>query len=206
MSRSPAFSYRGCLFAALLHLLGGLLTVVAFALAAGCFLEAADPPARADAIVILGGNVERVRRGIALYEEGFAPVVVFSGGQLKDVGLACSSAQLSLEAALELGLPEGAAVIAPEAQSTYEEALNLRCLVAAHGWGSLIVVTDPFHTRRAGRTFRALMPETTVYVSAAPNPDHDPAHWWENERGLIAVVDETIKIAFYWAKYGIAPL
>ena len=206
MHRAPAFSVKGCLLAALLHLLGGLLFVVAFALAAGRFLEAADPPARADAIVVLGGNVDRVRRGIALYEGGFAPTVVFSGGQLKDAGLACSSAQLSLEAALELGLPEGAAVIAPEAQSTYEEALNVHKLVRERGWRSLIVVTDPFHTRRAGRTFRALLPGVEVHVSAAPNPDHDPARWWQSERGLLAVINETIKLAYYWLKYGIAPL
>jgi uncharacterized SAM-binding protein YcdF (DUF218 family) len=203
----PTLSRKGCLLAAALHLFGGVLVIGAFVLTVGRFLTAADPPGRADAIVVLGGgDPNRVYHAVSLFDQGFAPTVVFSGGQLKDVGLACSSAQLSLEAARELGLPEGAAIIAPEAQSTYDEAVNLRRLSEERGWRALIVVTDPFHTRRAGRTFRALLPGVTVHVSAAPNPDHDPARWWQNEYGLLAVVDETIKLAFYWVKYGIAPL
>ena len=142
---------------------------------------------------------------MALYEAGYAPRVVFSGGKLYQVGLDCSSALLSLEDARRLGLPEEVALISEEAQSTYDEAVNLRRLSEEQGWGSLIVVTDPFHTRRAGRTFRALLPGVTVYTSAAPDPDHDPARWWGNERGLLAVVNETIKLAFYWVRYGIRP-
>jgi uncharacterized SAM-binding protein YcdF (DUF218 family) len=203
----PTFSHKGCLLAAASHLLGGLFVVVAFVLTAGRFLAVADPPARADAIVVLGGKgAHRAYHAVSLFDQGFAPTVVFSGGQLKDVGLACSSAQLSLEAARELGLPEAAAIIAPEAQSTYDEAVNLRRLAEGRGWRALIVVTDPFYTRRAVRTFRALLPGVTIHVSAAPNPDHDPARWWQNEYGLLAVVNETIKLAFYWVRYGIAPL
>ena len=199
-------SARGCLLAAGLHLLGGLLVLAVFGLTAGRFLVAAAPPVSADAIVVLGGgDPNRAQYAVDLYNEGYAPLVVFSGGTLVDLGLACSSAQLSLEAAQQLGLPEEAALIAPEAQSTYDEAVNLQELAAERGWRSLIVVTDPFHTRRAGRTFRALLPGVVSHVSAAPNPDQDPARWWANENGLVAVVNEMIKLGFYWARYGIPP-
>ena len=196
----------GCLLAAALHLLGALLVAGLLALTAGRFVEATDPLTSADAIVVLGGGrPNRAEHGVALYEAGYAPRVVFSGGKLYQVGLDCSSALLSLEDARRLGLPEEVALISEEAQSTYDEAVNLRRLSEEQGWGSLIVVTDPFHTRRAGRTFRALLPGVTVYTSAAPDPDHDPARWWGNERGLLAVVNETIKLAFYWVRYGIRP-
>jgi hypothetical protein len=49
------------------------------------------------------------------------------------------------------------------------------------------------------------LPDTTIYVSAAADPNYDPAHWWQTEEGLIAVFNEVIKLAFYWAKYGITP-
>ena len=198
---------KGCLLAAALHLLGGLLILSMFALFAGRFLVVDDPPAQADAIVVLGGelNPSRSSHAVQLYEDGRASVVVFSGGQYKDLGIACSSAQISLQAARELGLPEGVAVIAPEAQSTYDEAVNLRRLVQEHGWRSLILVTDAFHTRRARRTFRTVMPGVTICVSPAPNSDYDPARWWRSERGLISVFNELIKLGFYWARYGIVP-
>jgi uncharacterized SAM-binding protein YcdF (DUF218 family) len=186
--------------------LGAVLVLGAFALAAGRFLVVTDALPHADAIVVLGGDApHRARHAVDLFNQGYAPLVVFSGGTLQDVGLACSSSLLSLEAARELGLPGDAVLIAAEAQTTYDEAVNLRCLAQERGWRSLIVVTSPLHTRRAARTFRTLLPGVAVYVSAAPDPRYDPARWWETEDGLVAVFNETIKLAFYWARYGIAP-
>jgi hypothetical protein len=34
-----------------------------------------------------------------------------------------------------------------------------------------------------------LLPGTRILVAAAPNADHDPARWWGNEHGLLAVVN-----------------
>jgi len=67
-------------------------------------------------------------------------------------------------------------------------------------------VTDLFHTRRAARTFRTLLPDTTIYLSAAPDPNVDAGRWWQTEEGLIAVFNEVIKLVFYWARYGIVPV
>jgi len=201
---------RSCLLSSLALLLAALLALGVFTITAGHFLAADDVVSQADAIVVLGGDgggFFRVQQGVALFNEGRAPVVVFSGGiSLKDAGLACSSAQLSLEAAQELGLPSGAAIVASSAQSTYDEAVNIRRLVQQHGWHRIIIVTDLFHTRRAARTFRTLLPDTTIYLSAAPDPHYDAGRWWQTEEGLIAVFNEVIKLGFYWAKYGIAPV
>ena len=66
-------------------------------------------------------------------------------------------------------------------------------------------MTGEFHTRRTARTFRTLLPDVTIYVSAAPNPNYDAARWWQTEDGLVAVFSEVIK-AVFWAKYGITPI
>lgn len=198
--------HRGYLLGGCALLLLGLLALCGVSLQLGHFLVLDDPLAPADAIVVLGGgHPHRAQHAVALYEGGYAPLVVFSGGQLYQVGLACSSAQLSLEAAQELGLPEGAALIAPEAQSTYDEALNLRELAREHGWRSLIVVTDTFHTLRAARTFRSLLPGVRIYVSAAPDPRFEPGRWWRTEDGLVTVFNELLKLGFYGIEYGIWP-
>ena len=201
---------KGCLLSGIALLLVGLLALGIFTITVGHFLTAVDAFSQADAIVVLGGDggdFFRVQQGVDLFNAGYAPVVVFSGGiSLKDAGLACSSAQLSLETAQELGLPNGVAIIADGAQSTYDEALNLSRLAQQHRWHSLIVVTDLFHTRRAARTFRTLLPDTTIYLSAAPDPNVDASRWWQTEEGLVAVLNEVIKLVFYWARYGIAPV
>ena len=202
-------NHKGCLLSGIALLLVGLLALSVFTITVGHFLTTDDAFSQADAIVVLGGDggeFLRVQQGVGLFNKGHAPLVVFSGGvSLKDAGLACSSAQLSLEAAQELGLPIGAAIIASGAQSTYDEAVNIRRLAQQHRWRSLIVVTDLFHTRRAARTFRTLLPHTTIYLSAAPDPNIDASRWWQTEEGLVSVFNEVIKLAFYWAKYGITP-
>jgi uncharacterized SAM-binding protein YcdF (DUF218 family) len=201
-------SSKGCIVVGIALLLSALLALGIFTITAGHFLTAVDTFSQADAIVVLGGDggdFFRVQQGVDLFNRGYAPVVVFSGGTLKDAGLACSSAQLSLEAAQQLGLLAGAAIIADGAQSTYDEAVNIRRLAQQHRWHSLIVVTDLFHTRRAARTFRTLLPDTTIYLSAAPNPNYDASRWWQTEEGLVTVLNEVIKLGFYWAKYGITP-
>jgi len=202
-------NWRGCLLTGIALLLAALLALSIFAIAAGHFLTAVDAISQADAIVVLGGNggnFYRVQQGVDLFNQGYAPLVVFSGGTLKDAGIACSSAQLSLEAAQELGLPSGAAIIANGAQSTYDEAVNICRLAQQHGWHGIIIVTDLFHTRRAARTFRTLLPDTAIYLSAAPDPNYDARRWWQTEEGLVAVFNEMIKLGFYWARYGIAPV
>ena len=200
---------RGCFLSGTALILFILLALSVFTITAGHFLATEDAISQADAIVVLGGDggdFFRVQQGVDLFNQGYAPVVVFSGGTLKDAGLACSSAQLSLEAAQQLGLPADATIIADGAQSTYDEAVNIGWLAQQHRWHSLIVVTDLFHTRRTARTFRTLLPDTTIYVSAAPDPRYHAGRWWQTEEGLIAVFNEVIKLGFYWARYGIAPI
>jgi uncharacterized SAM-binding protein YcdF (DUF218 family) len=200
---------RGCgVFTAGL-LLVAALAFLELAVHAGSFLVVNDSTQHADAIVSLGGDTggfPRVHHAVALFEQGYAPVVVLSGGTLAGAGLKCSSAQLSLEAAQELGLAADATIIALEAQSTYDEARNLSLLARQHGWHSLIVVTNAFHSRRADRTFRTLIPGVAISVSVAPDARYDPGHWWRNEYSVTAVIDELIKLGFYWVQYGIAPI
>ena len=201
-------SLKGCLLYNGSLLLLSAIVVGVCLWAIGPFLINTNSPAHGDAILVLGGegsDFPRTQEAIRLYQAGYAPVVIFSGGTMLGAGLACSSTQLSLEAAQQLGFPASAVLLAPEAQSTYDEAVNLRQLSRQHGWRSLILVTDPFHTRRTSRIFHTLLPDVTLYTVPTPNPRYDTVRWWQSEEGLLAVFSEVIKMGFYWAKYGIAP-
>src|SRR5690606_9751524 len=147
----------------------------------------------------------RTRHAIELYAAGLAPVVVFSGGTMASTGIECTSTALSVEAAVDLGLPVQAVVLAPEAQSTLDEAANLRALAEAEGWSTLLVVTDRFHTRRARQTLAAYLPHISIRAAAPHDPLYQPARWWANERSLVFAVNELLKLAFYWINYGIPP-
>lgn len=197
---------RGGCLALVALLCAGVLALTIFTLRIDRFLTVNDPLAPADAIVVLASNPKRIHHAVNLYTQGYAPVVVFTDATYKDAGLACSSALLDVPAAQALGLPADAVVITgDEVTSTYDEAVATRTLVDERGWQRLIVVTDPFHTRRAAATFRALIPGVTVTASATPDGEYDPRHWWRSEEGVMAAITEVGKLAFYWVTYGIAP-
>ena len=96
-------------------------------------------------------------------------------------------------------------MISGEAQSTWDEGENLAQLSDEHGWESLALVTDRFHTRRSLRTLQTAMPDQLIYASAPPDSQYDPSRWWDNEHSLVFVFNELLKLGFYWKEYGIQP-
>src|SRR5262245_23151879 len=114
--------------------------------------------APADAIVVLGAPVlpggvlsgtveERVRAGVALWQRGFGQWLILSGG----VALAGSPPEAPAMAALarHLGVPASAVWIEDRSRSTRENALFSASLMRARGLRTALVVTQPYHLRRA---------------------------------------------------------
>jgi uncharacterized SAM-binding protein YcdF (DUF218 family) len=117
----------------------------------------------AGAIVVLGSRVlpggrpgpaltRRTRHAVALYQRGLAPLIVCSGGL---GGNAPSEAAAACGLAAALGVPPEALLLEDQAHSTEENALYTAALGRAHGFDSVIVVTDGYHLFRASLLFRA---------------------------------------------------
>jgi uncharacterized SAM-binding protein YcdF (DUF218 family) len=113
---------------------------------------------RVDAIVVLGAPLrpdgslgpvleERVGAGVALWRAGVAPLVCFTGGKTR--GAAISEAEAMAAAARTAGLPDDALLVEAESQNTYENARNLSRILLPDGRDHVLLVTQPFHLRRA---------------------------------------------------------
>jgi uncharacterized SAM-binding protein YcdF (DUF218 family) len=169
------------------------------------FLVVSDPLQPADAVVVLGGGgPQRVAGGVEVFEEGYAPWFVVTNNWVNMPGVRAEYADLMRIEAMWQGVPEESIVAARDrARTTYEEALTLRPLVEGRGWSSLIVVTDPFHTRRAQRTFRDVFRGTGVQVWVhAVNPSwYDPETWWQDNDSLRETWTEYLKLGLYLAGY-----
>ena len=115
----------------------------------------------ADAIVVLasGGASEgvlssssalQVRRGIAVYQEGLAPLLVFSGprgeGDLAE-------AEVRAELARARGIPAKAILTEAEARTTREEALRQKTLLQPRGTKKILLVANSRHLLRARPLF-----------------------------------------------------
>ena len=192
----------------LLLALGGFLCAGAM-IDAGNLLRTPDRLQAADAVIVLGGDdtaLDRMRLGVQLWQQGLARTLVVSSNDSAHSDVPYSPAEQVREAARRWGVPTATLLIMYDAQTTYEEAAQARHMAAQNGWHALIVVTNPVYTRRAARTFRSQLPGISIYVAEAPDPKVDPGHWWQSEQGLVAVLNEVVKLGYYWAKYGIAPI
>jgi uncharacterized SAM-binding protein YcdF (DUF218 family) len=165
-------------------------------------------PARADAIFVFAGDVpDRPRCAAALHARGLAPLVVFGGSRVAPELLAVdrpmSDAAVNATVAMQAGLPIDAAVVLPEGTSTWEDAAVLRRWAEGAGKRSLVVVTSPIHSRRAGLALdlAARAAGLEVAVVSCAEPPGPGSLWWLEERPLVQVSNETLKLGFYAARY-----
>lgn len=177
--------------------------------AAGWLVVREELP-RADAVAVLAGSatyVERAGRAAELYREGRAPrVVLTNDGQSGGYSAADDRNPLFVErAARELraaGVPAEAVEVVPQTVSnTFDEAVRLRAHAEARGYGSLIVVTSAYQSRRARWTLGRVFEGGGIRVGVEPvEPGRQtprPFAWWLYPLGWRLVPGEYVKLAYY---------
>lgn len=151
-----------------------------------------DRVEKAEALIVLGDDnfyADRATRGVQLFREGKAPVIVASGRRLRpNAGIA----ELIEHDLAERGVPKDRIVrFTHDGDSTLEEAEALAKLVTQKKWHSVIVVTSNYHTRRARYIFRRVFPQgMQVSVASARDGDFDPEHWWEKRKSIKELTKE----------------
>ncbi len=110
-----------------------------------------------DVIIVLGAGTwegkvspvyrERIRHGVFLYEEGYAPHLFLAGGTGE--GNSLSDAAAARAYAISLGVPEDAISIEERSTITEENLLYARQWMSEEGLTTALVVSDPLHMKRA---------------------------------------------------------
>ena len=179
----------------------------------GQFLVVADVPQKSDLIVCLaGGNIERGLATADLYKQGLAPLVLLTWevppdgyGLLKERGLHYPENVDLLRMVLRgLGVPDAALLKGDRRiASTYDEAVLVKALVEKRGYGSIILVTSPPHSRRTWMTFKRILREADCRIFVVPTPysGFNPTDWWKKPKYLRQVVLEYQGLFFYLLRY-----
>ena len=172
------------------------------------YLMVSDTPRPADGILVLGGGSEyRVLKAIDLFKAGYADTVIFSGGLARMPGGALESSAIGAQRlALKYGLPDSCTVIADSSTSTLDEAERLVPFFREKNWQTVILVTTHTHSRRAKNTFEKYSQGIEFISVSCDHPEYNLATWWQTEKGLMAVFSETVKMPYYWLRYGISPI
>jgi uncharacterized SAM-binding protein YcdF (DUF218 family) len=163
-----------------------------------------DHVQRADVIVVLGAGMNRnntpspahrvrTNRAGELWEAGYAPVIICTGGT---PGWATrSEADACRELLMERGIPESAIILEDRSRSTEENALYTHEIMDAHGWKTAVLVSDRYHLFRANWLFTQL--GITVYTSPSSSGYLNvPQYGWVLLREVVALEWQAVKDVF----------
>ncbi len=142
------------------------------------YVPRAQPLRRVGVIIVLGHPAnadgspsaamrEQVALAAALYRAGLARALLFTGGAVYNQHV---EAQVMADLAVRLDVPAAAIAMETQARDTVENARYGRQIMQARGWRDAIVVTTPYHVRRASHVFR---------LAGIPHQMAYPAHSYE---------------------------
>ena len=143
-----------------------------------------------------GGYQERVKRAVELYQAEYAEHLVFSSGFV----FALQEADVMRALAISLGVPENAILLENAASSTYENVKLVKAILHEQGWQTILLVSSPYHMRRAMLTWKQVAPEVEVIsipVQQSRFYSHDSGATVEQMRGIL---HEYAAIVVYWWK------
>jgi len=161
---------------------------------------------KSDCILVLGSHDTRVaERGAELYLQGFAPLIVMSGGlgRLTKESFTQPEALLFAQIAMEHGVPKEAILIEDKSTNTGENVIFSRKFLAEKGLHptNIILVQKPYMERRSFATFKKIWPEPNVCVTSPQISFEDyPTPSLPMEKVINVMVGDLQRIKLYAEK------
>ena len=149
-----------------------------------------DPVPAAEAIIVLGGSTyaqspprpwievseagDRVLYGVKLYQDGVAPLIVFSGGRIEWKDGGPPEAEDMTKIAVAMGVPERNILRENDSLNTYQNAVNTAKILQQRQIKKILLVTSAMHMPRA----MAIFAKQGFDVTAAPTD------YWVSKQSL----------------------
>ena len=170
----------------------------------GGWLIYQDKIEKADAILVLGGGRgERVLQSAKLFREKYADQVMMTG-EFEQImsGPVYHWALQGRKLANARGVPWDRIIPILDSLSTHDDATLSLAECKKRNFKSLIVVTEPFHTKRAFYTFKKVYKNSGIKVMICPVQDswYTRDNWWYSEAALMSTNEEYIKFGYYLLK------
>jgi uncharacterized SAM-binding protein YcdF (DUF218 family) len=170
-------------------------------------LRMSAPPTHADAIVVFAGGVgesgkagggmpERLNEAVDLYRAGYAPYLVFSSGYVYSF----KEVESMRDLAVAQGVPAAAIVLEQRATNTYQNVKFADEILRDHKSKSILLVSSPYHMRRATMVWHKIAPGVIVTPTPPPRSqfyDHTRGASFEQLRGIVY---EYLAILGYWQR------
>ena len=173
----------------------------------GDFLVVEDTLQSADVIHVIAGDDYRTEYALQLYKQGYGKILFFTGGWCTFHNYYHGKHAEELSFAQDVSL-EAIAFDDSTVTSTYMEVEKLQNWIAHSPYPirSVIVVSDPFHMRRARWSYQKVFGDN-VKMQMAPVPyDLTPyqRRWWTDHESQNYVWEEYRKYLYYIFRYQIS--
>lgn len=171
-----------------------------------CEVPMENMPDKSDALVVLAGDgIIRTKYGVDLYLSGHATELWITGNiPLPDLP-SFSEGTYAFQFAKQSGVPVDS-IFLLSTESTWEDGQETIHLAKKHNIKSILVITSWYHLRRAKIIMRYHFTDSNIKVDFChPIAAYNPDNWWKHEDGLVLVLGELTKLAFYWARYKLPP-
>lgn len=176
---------------------------------AGQWMQVHDEPRKADYILPLAGDDHRMLYAADLYKQGYAPRILISRPaagprtRMDDIEDSLGHPRFATVEerahAIYNVLDVPAEALAPFGKghlSTVEEAEALREFLGP-GPRTILVVTSPYHARRAKLVLEQTLPEDVTVLMTVTPYEHFNERWWTDYYTAPKVILESAKILHY---------
>ncbi len=127
----------------------------------------------------------RIKKAVQLYKSGTVEKLIFTGGPGKP-----SQAEVGRMEAIAAGVPDTAILIENHSQNTLENLYYTQKLLPSHPIGPLLIVSDPFHLKRA------MLLADSLKINAQPAPtEHSAFQSWRTK--IQFLIRETMAYSYY---------
>ena len=170
----------------------------------GNFLIIKDDLHPADVIHVIAGEDYRTDYAIQLFEQGYGKTLFFTGGwcTFHNYYHGRHAEELALAKSVPL---DAIAFYDSTVTSTYMEAEELKEWISHSPIPvkSVIVVSDPFHMRRAKWTYKKVLGDSIEVQMAPVSFEQTPYQrtWWRDRQSRNYIRDEYIKFGYYIFAY-----
>lgn len=161
-----------------------------------------QPLEKGDAILVLGSHDTRVaKHGAKLFLEGWAPLLIFSGGIGRLTGdWTKPEAEVFADIAESAGVPRERMLLENRSTNTGENIEFTKSLLEKEGItaDTFILVQKPYMERRAYATFKKRWPEKEAILSSPPvSYEEYPNDEISKDEMIHIIVGDTQRIKLY---------
>ena len=100
--------------------------------------------------------------------------------------------------AVSLGIPDNAIILEKQAANTYENVVFVHEILDKQNWKQILLVSSPYHMRRALMTWRRVAPDIIVVPTPVLKTQFYEHGWGASLEQIRGILQEYVAIIVYW--------